>query len=52
MVRAITGTLLGGETVKKEPAFIKDILLKKDREKAGMAVASKGLFLYKIKYPH
>ena len=50
MVRIIVGTLIDVGLYKKEPKDIKDIILSKDRQKAGKTVSAKGLTLYKIYY--
>ncbi|MCU7491180.1 MAG: tRNA pseudouridine(38-40) synthase TruA [Bacteroidota bacterium] len=50
MVRTITGTLLHAVRNDLKEAYIQDILQKRERESAGEAAPSKGLFLYKVKY--
>lgn len=50
MVRALVGTLLEVGIGKKEPEWIKDILVSKDRCEAGRNVAPEGLFLCKVEY--
>jgi tRNA pseudouridine38-40 synthase len=50
MVRTIIGTLLKAVNQGEGNEFIKRILLDKNREAAGEAVAAKGLFLYRVKY--
>lgn len=51
MVRAIVGTLLQVGTGKCAPLSVQEILLAKDRRKAGAAAPAKGLFLTKVEYP-
>ncbi len=50
MVRTIVGTLLKLEKEKESGKILKEILNLKDRESAGEAVPSQGLFLFKVKY--
>ncbi|MFA3782771.1 tRNA pseudouridine(38-40) synthase TruA [Melioribacteraceae bacterium 4301-Me] len=50
MVRTIIGTLLKTIEKKRDENYILEILNKKDRETAGEAVPTKGLFLYKVRY--
>ncbi len=50
MVRTIVGTLLEAHKNGSSDKTLLEILQKKDREFAGEAVPSKGLFLYKVKY--
>ncbi len=50
MVRIISGTLIEIGLAKKEVSEIKDILLAKDRLKAGFTAPAKGLFLEKVYY--
>lgn len=51
MVRALVGTLLEVGTGKKQPEWVKEVLLAKDRSVAGRAVPPDGLFLTKVVYP-
>ncbi len=51
MVRAIVGSLLEVGRGKSEPEWIEQILIAKDRGKAGTSVPAKALFLCKIEYP-
>ena len=48
MVRIIAGTLIDIGLNKKRPEDIKDIILSKDRQKAGKTASACGLTLYKI----
>lgn len=50
MVRTMVGTLLNSLKLGKNIDYIWNIINKKERESAGEAVPSKGLFLYKVKY--
>ncbi|OGU54740.1 MAG: tRNA pseudouridine(38-40) synthase TruA [Ignavibacteria bacterium RBG_13_36_8] len=50
MVRTIVGTTLFAVNKNLEENFLKDIIAKKDREKAAKAVPPQGLFLYKVRY--
>lgn len=50
MVRIIVGTLLLVGRNKIEPCYIKDIILSKDRAKAGKCVSGKGLILQEVYY--
>ena len=51
MVRAIVGTLLEIGKGKATIEDIRNIILAKDRSKAGFSVPAQGLFLTKIQYP-
>lgn len=51
MVRAIVGTLLEVGKGKMNPQEIEDVIMAKDRAKAGYSVPAKGLFLEKVEYP-
>ncbi|MCK5101376.1 MAG: tRNA pseudouridine(38-40) synthase TruA, partial [Cyclobacteriaceae bacterium] len=51
MVRAIVGTLLMVNEGKIEIEGVHEILVSKDRSKAGRSVPSEGLYLSKINYP-
>jgi tRNA pseudouridine38-40 synthase len=51
MVRAIVGTLLDVGSGKLGLKEFEEIILAKDRKKAGKSVPAKGLFLTDIKYP-
>ncbi|MCK5105813.1 MAG: tRNA pseudouridine(38-40) synthase TruA, partial [Cyclobacteriaceae bacterium] len=51
MVRAIVGTLLMVNEGKIEIEGVHEILVSKDRSKAGRSVPYKGLYLSKINYP-
>jgi tRNA pseudouridine38-40 synthase len=51
MVRAIVGTLLDVGYNKTTLEDFKNIIISKDRNKAGASVPAKGLFLTKIGYP-
>jgi tRNA pseudouridine38-40 synthase len=50
MVRNIVGTLVDVGLGKTSPSGFKDILLSKDRGKAGITAPAQGLFLMKVKY--
>jgi tRNA pseudouridine38-40 synthase len=50
MVRNIVGTLLDAAQGKIEVSHIGDILLSKDRKKAGKSAPAQGLFLMKVHY--
>ncbi len=50
MVKTIIGTLLFAEKNNYSEEYLKEVLSKKDREAAGEALLSKGLFLYKVRY--
>ncbi len=50
MVRNITGTLLEVASGKREPESLKEILLAKDRTKAGRTIDPHGLYLVKVLY--
>lgn len=51
MVRAIVGTLLDVGFEKTSVESIKDIILSKDRSRAGASAPAHGLFLTRISYP-
>ena len=51
MVRNIVGCLLDVSTKKHKPKFIKELILSRDRTKAGKMVLSSGLYLMRIDYP-
>lgn len=51
MVRAIVGTLLDVGTGKTSVKQFQDILVDKDRKKAGMNAPPEGLYLMHVKYP-
>ena len=50
MVRNIVGTLVEVGTGKISPGDFKDILLSKDRSRAGATAPAQGLFLVEVKY--
>ena len=50
MIRIITGTLLYTGIGKINPQDIKDIILSKDRERAGVTVPAQGLYLEEVYY--
>ena len=50
MIRIMTGTLLEVGSMKKEPEDVKEILLQKDRSKAGYTVPPEGLILERVEY--
>jgi tRNA pseudouridine38-40 synthase len=50
MVRIITGTLLYAGIGKIDPEDIKEIILSKDRERAGITVPACGLYLEEVYY--
>jgi tRNA pseudouridine38-40 synthase len=50
MVRNIVGTLLEVATGRFPPGSVKDMLMKKDRRSAGLAVPPQGLCLEKVMY--
>jgi tRNA pseudouridine38-40 synthase len=51
MVRAIVGTLLLVNEEKMDVSDIEQIILSRDRQKAGRSVPPEGLFLMKVEYP-
>lgn len=51
MVRAIVGTLIDVGIGKIEPKSIEEIVIQKDRSKAGQSAPAQGLFLSRIDYP-
>ena len=51
MVRNIIGCLLDISIKKHKPKYIKDLILSKDRTKAGKMVLSSGLYLMRASYP-
>ena len=51
MVRAVVGTLIEVGLEKIEPQEIINIIVSKDRNKAGTSVPAHGLYLTKINYP-
>ncbi len=51
MVRAIVGTLMEIGLGKRSPEEMNEIILSKDRKKAGKSAPARGLFLSRIKYP-
>jgi len=50
MVRTIVGTLLEMERKEQKKEYLEDIILRQERECAGMSVPPQGLFLYKVRY--
>jgi len=50
MVRTIVGTLLEMERKRMNRDYLSEIIEKRERESAGMAVPPQGLFLYKVRY--
>lgn len=50
MVRIITGTLVYAGNGKLQPDDVKEILLSKDRKRAGMTAPPQGLYLHKVFY--
>jgi len=50
MVRAIVGSLLKVYSTETGIEYIRNIILRQDRNAAADAVPAKGLFLYKVKY--
>jgi tRNA pseudouridine38-40 synthase len=50
MVRIMVGTLLKVEMGKIKPQEINDIILSKNRERAGFTAKACGLYLKKVKY--
>lgn len=50
MVRIISGTLVDVGLEKIEPEYIEEILLSKDRKKAGRTLPAQGLCLMKVEY--
>jgi tRNA pseudouridine38-40 synthase len=50
MVRIIVGTALGAAEGKFTPADIKQVLLSRDRRRAGATAPAKGLTLYSVEY--
>lgn len=51
MVRAVVGTLLEIGKGKMNIEAMEEVILAKDRSRAGFSVPAKGLFLYKVTYP-
>lgn len=51
MVRAIVGTLMEIGLGKRSPESMNEIILSKDRAKAGKSAPAQGLFLSRINYP-
>jgi tRNA pseudouridine38-40 synthase len=51
MVRAIVGTLMEIGLGKRSPEEMNEIILSKDRKKAGKSAPARGLFLSRINYP-
>lgn len=51
MVRNIVGTLLLVGEGRRTPAWVQEVLLAKDRKKAGKTAGAPGLYLSKIDYP-
>ncbi len=51
MVRALIGTVLRAYQEENPREYLENILKEKNREAAAQAVPSKGLFLFKVKYP-
>lgn len=51
MARAIVGTMLEIGWGRLEQKAFEEIILSKDRQKAGFSVPAKGLYLVKVKYP-
>ena len=50
MVRIIVGTLIDAASGRIDPDEIENIILSKDRKRAGFTVPAKGLFLNRIEY--
>lgn len=50
MIRIMTGTLLYAGIGKINPEDIKDIILSRDRERAGLTVPAQGLYLEEVYY--
>ena len=50
MVRTIVGTLLEMDRKELNEEHLKEIILSRERENAGMSVPPNGLFLYKVRY--
>jgi tRNA pseudouridine38-40 synthase len=50
MVRNIVGTLVAAGLGRMEPGDIRDILLSRDRGRAGPTAPARGLFLWEVKY--
>jgi tRNA pseudouridine38-40 synthase len=51
MVRAIVGTLMEIGLGKRSPEEMNEIIISKDRKKAGKSAPARGLFLSRINYP-
>lgn len=51
MVRNVVGTLIDLNQENKPPKSIKEILLHRDRRRAGPTAPPQGLFLYRVNYP-
>lgn len=51
MVRALVGTMVEIGMQRTTTKSISELLLEKDRSKAGFSAPAKGLFLYKVDYP-
>ena len=52
MVRAIVGTLMEIGLGKKPVSYIQEVIVSKDRSKAGTSVPACGLYLTKVLYPY
>lgn len=50
MVRNIVGTLVEVGRGKYEPGYVREVLLARDRTKAGPTAPAQGLFLYHVNY--
>lgn len=50
MVRIMTGTLLDVGTGKRDPEYVKEIIISKDRSKAGITMPPRGLTLVSVDY--
>lgn len=51
MVRNVVGTLIKVGEGKETPEWVRDVLLTRDRTKAGMTVPPSGLYLMRVIYP-
>ncbi len=50
MVRIMTGTLLDAGTGKIQPEYVEEIIISKDRSKAGITMPPRGLTLVSVEY--
>lgn len=50
MVRSIVGTLVAVGRLRRDPAWVADVLEARDRKAAGENAPAKGLVLWKVEY--